>query len=359
MASVTRSLDKSQSTQQVKTGHPPRSLAFDYQMMVLGAFIVLGAFLDGWAHNHGKVDDSFFTPWHGILYGGYAIAGLRLVLKHFSNVGRGYRWSRALPKGYMLSLMGVGVFGIAGVADMLWHTAFGIEENIEALLSPSHISLLIGALLIVTGPLRAAWADASPDLQSGWRALAPAILGATGVYAMLSFFMAYGYFTEDFSYLVGSRPGGWRQMIDAMGVVALLVPSILLVAHVLFLRRRWRLPFGTVTFMVCAVIALMTWFSLNSPQEFLVLIPMAIAGLIADVLLARFGLTKNVDWLRLMAFVTPFAVVILFMVFAQQLSGQQLWWKIHMWLGTPVLAGVLGFLLSFVAFPPVVPSIAD
>lgn len=359
MTSVTQSLDKAQSTRQARSGQPPRSLGFDYQMMVLGAFIVLGAFLDGWAHNHGQVDDSFFTPWHGILYGGYALAGARLVLKHFNNVGRGYRWLKALPRGYMLSLLGVLVFGMAGLGDMLWHTAFGIEENIEALLSPSHISLLIGALLIVSGPLRAAWADGSLGLQSGWRALAPAILGATGVMAMLSFFMAFGYFTEDFAYLVGSRPAGWRQLIDAMGVLALLIPTILLMAHVLFLQRRWRLPFGTVTFMLCAVIALMTWFSLDHPREFLVLVPMALAGLIGDSLLWRFSATGQSLWLRLMGFVMPFVIVIFFMIFAQWLEGRDLWWQIHMWLGTPVLAGLLGFLLTFLAFPPVVPSVAD
>jgi hypothetical protein len=34
-----------------------------------------GIFLDGWAHAHGRVDESLFTPWHAVLAG---IAGLLL-----------------------------------------------------------------------------------------------------------------------------------------------------------------------------------------------------------------------------------------------------------------------------------------
>ena len=35
---------------------------------VLAIVIVGGFFIDLWAHSHGRVDESFFTPWHGMLY---------------------------------------------------------------------------------------------------------------------------------------------------------------------------------------------------------------------------------------------------------------------------------------------------
>lgn len=35
---------------------------FDWLMVVLSTFFVSGLLLDGWAHAHGKVDNSFFTP---------------------------------------------------------------------------------------------------------------------------------------------------------------------------------------------------------------------------------------------------------------------------------------------------------
>jgi hypothetical protein len=40
----------------------------DWLVALLGCWTVGGIFLDGWAHNHGKVDSSFFTLWHALLY---------------------------------------------------------------------------------------------------------------------------------------------------------------------------------------------------------------------------------------------------------------------------------------------------
>jgi len=39
-----------------------RSDRFDWAMGLLSALLVAGIYQDGWAHNHGKVDETFFTP---------------------------------------------------------------------------------------------------------------------------------------------------------------------------------------------------------------------------------------------------------------------------------------------------------
>src|SRR5690349_306769 len=46
-------------------------IGFDRLMMVLCCWFVGGLYLDGWAHDHGMVDKTFFTPWHAVLYSGY------------------------------------------------------------------------------------------------------------------------------------------------------------------------------------------------------------------------------------------------------------------------------------------------
>ena len=46
---------------------------------LLTAWLVGGLFLDGWAHAHGKVDQSFFTPWHAVFYSGFAAVALALL----------------------------------------------------------------------------------------------------------------------------------------------------------------------------------------------------------------------------------------------------------------------------------------
>ncbi|WP_164744347.1 hypothetical protein [Paenibacillus xylaniclasticus] len=48
---------------------------------------------------------------------------------------------------------------------MSWHTAFGIETDTAALLSPPHLTLLIGGVLIPSSPFRAVWND-SPESPS-------------------------------------------------------------------------------------------------------------------------------------------------------------------------------------------------
>src|SRR5258708_4613547 len=108
-------------------------LRFDWVMAVLITWMIGGIYLDGWAHNHGKGDTSFFTPWHAFLYSGCLAITITLFASMAINYSRGKTWSKALPSGYRLPLIGAALFGLAGLGDMLWHTLFGIELNLEAL----------------------------------------------------------------------------------------------------------------------------------------------------------------------------------------------------------------------------------
>ena|SRR5919109_193336 len=45
--------------------------------------------------------------------------------------------------------------GHGGIADLAWHEVFGVEVALDALVSPSHVPLAAGGLLILTSPLRA------------------------------------------------------------------------------------------------------------------------------------------------------------------------------------------------------------
>jgi len=87
---------------------------FDWIMSLLSAAFVGGLFLDGWAHTHGRVDDTFFTPWHAVLYGGWGACLLMLVGTLLRNVARGRSWRAALPTGYGLSLAGALLWFVAG-----------------------------------------------------------------------------------------------------------------------------------------------------------------------------------------------------------------------------------------------------
>jgi hypothetical protein len=163
-------------------------------MGVLAVLLIGGLDLDIWAHSHGRVDQSFFTPWHAVLYGAMALNGIVLGIVMARNVLRnGYPWWRALPAGYGLSLIGVIAFAIGGVLDLAWHTLFGIEEDIQALLSPTHLILATSAALILTGPLRSAAIRIAVSTPARWRDLGPAVLSVSAVFTLLGLFSQFAH----------------------------------------------------------------------------------------------------------------------------------------------------------------------
>lgn len=301
----------------------PRS--FDGAVVALGSLLLFGVHLDAWAH-HRMALESFFTPWHGLLYSGYAL--LALLLLSAARRGGGLR-PEAMPAGYGPALVGVGLFALGGVSDLGWHTLFGIEVDTEALLSPPHLLLALGAGLMVTGPLRAALARG--EGTASWPALAS--LGL--LLALLTFFTAYANpLTEG---------GGLSSASDpALGVAGVLVQAVLLTAVVLFAARHFSLPRLGLTLLVTLSAALMLLVHTGY-----VLLPALLAtGLLADVAYARLQPTVQ----RPHAFQTFAALVpaILFLLaFGTLALTGALRWSVTLLTGTVALAALGGWLLSF------------
>jgi Tol biopolymer transport system component len=160
---------------------------------VLSALIVGGLFLDGWAHNHGKVDETFFTPWHAILYSAFAIYAIFLLVYAIRQNRVGYGWRHALPEGYGLSLLGAGIFAGGGILDLIWHSLFGIEADVQALVSPTHLLLAAGLFLMITGPLSAIWLRDRGTRALPWINGAPAILVLALILSVLMFFTQFAH----------------------------------------------------------------------------------------------------------------------------------------------------------------------
>src|SRR5260370_40140597 len=55
------------------------------------------------------------------------------------NRRRGASWSDSLPQGYAPAGYGSVLFIFVGGGDALWHTFFGIEHNLDAVFSPTHL----------------------------------------------------------------------------------------------------------------------------------------------------------------------------------------------------------------------------
>jgi hypothetical protein len=235
--------------------------AFDWTMTILSAVFVGGLFLDGWAHTHGRVDETFFTPWHAALYSGFLAAAVFLWGGLVWGVRRGHRWRAALPDGYGLSLLGVTLWFAGGPFDLAWHSVFGFEASVEALMSPAHTVLALGAALITSGPLRAVLRRRP---RTWWRDL-PLVLSLTFVVSVLTFFTQIAH---PLANLWAAGPRRSSLDVTELGLVSFLLTAAIVMGPLLLLLRHGRLPTGAVAILTgstaspwdsCSITATTRW----------------------------------------------------------------------------------------------------
>jgi hypothetical protein len=337
---------RSESDQLATQARPAGRLLFDWSSSILSAWLIGGQYLDGWAHSHGKVDDVFFTPWHAVLYSGAFAIILLLSATYARSLLAGYTWPRLLPSGYGLSMAGAALFLLGGVLDMQWHEAFGVEVNLEALLSPTHLLLATSGVLMVGGPLRAAWRRQPDGTRQTWGALGPALFSAALTLALLTFFTQYNH---PIAQPIGARgfASSSAGFARSLGVSGIIFQSALLVGAMLLLTRRWSLPFGALTLLIVLPSALMSVFD----DTYQLLPAMLAAGLLADVLLRWLRpATARPARLRVFAFAVPALIYTLYFLTLQLTWG--IAWTIHLWMGAIFLAGVAGVFVSLLIAPP-------
>ena len=345
--SVPAHIAQTQQETQPATTQPASSLLFDSMMIVFSCWFMGGLFLDGWAHTHIPRLETFFTPWHAVLYSGYLSVALFLVISLYRNHARGYAWSRALPSGYELSLLGAGIFAVSGVADMIWHILFGIEQNVEALLSPTHLGLATGLILCMSGPLRAAWRRPESKTR-GWKALLPMLFSVAFIFSVFTFFTEYAHpFVRLTAASINPAGSPGNQVNVSLGLVSILFQAALLASIVLLVVRRFTLPFGAFTLIFTLNITLLSILG----NHYNLIPAAALGGLGADLLYWQFKpSTQRPDMLRLFAFAVPALFYLCYFLNLEIIRGIQ--WSIHLWLGSVFMAGIIGLLLSFLVVPP-------
>lgn len=116
---------------------------YDAVTALISSWFVLGVYVDVWAHSR-RLPESFFTPWHLLLYSGFTATAWWLML---ATVWMPDRRDR-------LALIGIAIFVSAGIADLGWHAVRGIEAGLAVPVSPPHLLLAVGGGLMVTSPIR-------------------------------------------------------------------------------------------------------------------------------------------------------------------------------------------------------------
>jgi hypothetical protein len=337
--------------QSIPAGRPRATPSENAITIVFGLWMIAGLFIDGYAHaNMRSTIESFFTPWHGILYSGFASAALWTTWLGYKQARLGRRGLEAIPVGYELGMVGVIVFGLGGFGDMIWHTVFGIEVNIAALLSPSHLMLLIGGVLVLTSPLRSAWATLPH--KPGFLEFLPALISSTTALTTVAFFNMH-------QWALGRLPDArdWMQFVDNQALIMILAATLftnaILTTGVLFMVRRWQTPFGTFTIMFGFTALCMGLLNGRVNSEFVAAV---ITGLIVDALALWLRPTITRVWaLRAFAALVPLTIWGIHDLHNQFFRGG-INLEVEFWTGLLVMSVLSGLALSVLVVPPSVPA---
>jgi hypothetical protein len=333
----------------------------DLVTALLGAWLIGGLFVDGWAHNTRPTLESFFTPWHALFYSGFAASAAWmgwLVRRRRPAVGS---WRAAVPAGYGLGLAGVALFLVSGVGDLSWHLAFGIERDIAALLSPTHLGLFCGGFLIVTTPLRSAWADPALAGRVSLGRLLPAVLSVTLAGCLVGFMFQYLHPVDENVVSIGRAQGlaldftaGQYPLVHRLavqsGIAGFVLGTAWLFGPLLVLLGRWRPPAGSAAIILgvqCLAMQAVTGFADTG---------LAVLGLLgAAAVEALLAVLRPADppRRRLRAFCVAAPVCFWGLYLGGiALHDGGLGWKAELWGGALVWSALTLLALAMLLFPP-------
>ncbi len=333
---------------------PRASARTNAVMTAVSVWFTLGLFLDAYAHANLPDLETFFTPWHAVFYSGFAATAGWVGWTVWQQVAAGRRGLAAVPVGYGLTVLALPVFAVSGAVDLVWHTLLGIEESTAIFFSPSHLGLIASMIVILTSPLRSAWSDPAVPPRPTLAALLPAVLTLAIATSLALLFLTYGnallFRPQGIVRLLSDRDNGGFDALAARVVIT----TVVLLAPLLLLARRWSLPAGTAT-LVYAFAALISA-TLTGFENTEITSGAVVAGVLVDVLaraLQPAGARRGAFWA--FAFAAPFVTWTVYLVVASGWAGR-LPAVTEFWTGLPIVAGLVGVLLAVLMLPNAQPA---
>jgi hypothetical protein len=325
-----------------------RSLRFDYAVAICSVWISSGFFVDAWAHGHVPVE-TFFTPYHGVFYSG--MLAMAIVIAVF--------WARhrGVPRGYRLALLGVPIFVLGGIADMLWHLLLGIEEGVDALLSPTHQALGLGIFFLASGPIRSVLLDRARSVTLS-RQL-PLVLSLAAWLTLVHFGTAYA-FDPGAGHVNAPPPidGASRTYFTALAigyykgsvsVLILLLQAAFMTGFALWMISAIHLQKGCFTiFYIVGNTAAAAAFTNQTPLLVTTILQSLAAGILGDTFVARYDPQPDRP-----AIYRIFAICIALTYSGMYLlvtaaTDAPLWWDWNVSLGAWIWTGVIALGLTYV-----------
>lgn len=319
--------------------------AAQFVLVGFAVWTTFGLFLDGWAHSTQR-PDSFFTPWHGVLYTGFLGAAASVVWQSRPvQSDRGY--VKALLSGDRVSLAGLALFALGGLSDMVWHVLLGVEVNLAALLSPTHLLLMAGGIMAFSGPFRIAYRN--PVAPPSLGVFAPALISLALVIGIARFFTMYASpfgqtvvaslpsVETDIHDFTTMSPAAFAQLREMWGVTTILFTTVLVLIPVLALVRRWHPPAGSLLVLFLALAAFEA--AASELAQWPLALSLLAAGTAGELLVRRVGPVPLAVSLVLTLWGSYFVLVAVIHGLA---------WSPEVWGGVTVLSAGLAAALAYV-----------
>jgi hypothetical protein len=338
---------------QIRTDPSGTPSRLDWAVSLVALWTMTGLFID--AHQHLFLSvESFLNPWHLTMYSGGVFAAAVLGVTIARNYRQAGTFWKAIPDGYALSVFGVAGLLLGGSLDLVWHTFFGFEHQLDLLLSPPHLFLLTGLFFLITGPLRSGLRR--PD-ASRLRDQLPMLISLALAFEILQFVTQFGFYPEA---LMRDRPLAQtafphEQFVlsvflfyrQALEISVVIWQSLLLAAAILYLGLNKTLCFGALI-VVCVIEKLWIGGELSTDLRQLLLVALAsvAAGFAGDFIVAKLRPSaRNPNAYRFLGFTVPAAYFAAYFLFAEPMFGGT-WWDASFVFGSIALAGLAGLCVS-------------
>lgn len=350
----TRETTTTRTTHQATT-HRERAI-----LALLVATVTFGLAIDTRSHRMSAAIDTFFTREHALGYAGATACGLFMLYLIRSRQISGLTGRKSIPLGLESAVAGLGVYVVGGIGDLSWHTAFGVEQELKILFSPTHLLLMSAMLMLAFGPIRSAWMTRDLDSEGvssnspealGIRAFCPIALAGGSMATVLNIFFTYAspyeasVFTVEIP-LLFQQFGTFLQVAATLGV---FVHTLIFFGIIMLMLRRWPLPAGTILLMLTIpALSMYVYFDYEFRREMVALL---IGAVTCEALLFAIQRIRSVRLrFRLFGGIAPVLFWITYLALTK--GSDPISWTTEQWTGTIAWTGLLGLAITVLLLPP-------
>ena len=321
--------------------YPALQPQFSKLYALFSLWLISGAYYDAFTHTHNPELETFFTLAHITIYTGGALLAALMGYTVWTNRKLGYSFWKAVPKGYDVSLLGAFFFFIAGAGDLAWHEIFGIEQDLEAAFSATHLILVTSFILLMSGPFNAAWIRKkdSRSLIEDW----PIVISVAMMLASLSVITQWAHPFVRLQATIVTTPD--PDVGHSIGILSIILQTVFMMSIILLTAKKRLMPVGGYTIVLLLNSVYLTAMQHTYPLNWVALI----TGLLTDLYYWRSGEFTDTKF-RVFAALVPVLYFGLYFIFIS--IYYTLVWNAHIISGAIFFPVLISLVLSYLVKQP-------